>query len=144
MKETPLSKRIFLRLCSLLTVRLFRNNVGTGWVGERVKARGTVMTPIGPMLITNRDVVLKNARPLHAGLTKGSGDYIGWETIVITPEMVGKKVAVFLSVEVKRPKGRRSTEQKNWEKVVQSSGGKAGFAECEEQAMNILKQQFQE
>ena len=44
-------------------------------------------------------------RVVQAGLEiNGSGDGIGWFPVIITPEMVGKKVAVFLSVETKTEK----------------------------------------
>jgi hypothetical protein len=60
------------------------------------------------------------------GLMKGSGDLIGWEIIEITPEMVGTKIARFLSVEVKAENGGRVSEaQKNWADRVNESGGRA-------------------
>ncbi len=51
----------------------------------------------------------KEGRPVRFGLANDSkalnkalksGDLIGWETITITPDMVGQRVARFLSVEV--------------------------------------------
>jgi hypothetical protein len=79
--------------------RLFRNNVGTA--------------------------TTKDGRHISFGLQAGSGDLIGWEQIEITPEMVGDKIARFLSVEVKSEKGRASEKQKNWAEVVNKCGGRA-------------------
>ena len=59
------------------------------------------------------------------GLMQGSGDLIGWETVEITPEMVGSKIARFLSIEVKRENGRLSHEQEVWKNMVNGSGGRA-------------------
>lgn len=59
------------------------------------------------------------------GLAKGSADLIGWQSITITPEMVGTKVAQFLSVEVKTPTGRVRPEQDAWARTVNAHGGRA-------------------
>ena len=62
------------------------------------------------------------------GLHKGSADLIGWETIEITPEMVGQKIARFLSVEVKTPIGKVRKEQTVWLDMVNKTGGRAIIA----------------
>ena len=41
-------------------------------------------------------------RRVKYGLYKGSSDLIGWKSIEITPEMIGQRFAVFVSVEVKK------------------------------------------
>ncbi len=91
-------------------VRVFRNNIGLGWVGKIAKQ-------------SPGQVVINNPRPLHAGLIAGSGDGIGYTTIVITPEMVGKKVAVFTSIETKSKTGKAKDAQIVWAKNVQDAGG---------------------
>lgn len=55
----------------------------------------------------------------------GGGDYIGWETIKITPDMIGQEIAVFLSVEIKTSTGRLSKDQRDWAFIVEQAGGKA-------------------
>lgn len=100
MNETPITKSIRLAL-SRGSIRLFRNNCG----------------------------VLQNEYGgwVHFGLADGSGDLIGWRTITITPDMVGKSVAQFCSVEVKRPGSRtdkkRAEDQANWRNAVNAAGG---------------------
>lgn len=69
------------------------------------------------------------------GLKKGSADLIGWRTVEITEDMVGTKIAQFLSVEVKTPTGRASKEQKVWERVVNEAGGCAFIARSAEEAI---------
>lgn len=96
---------------------LFRNNVGMGWQGQVIDQPDPTIK------------VLKNPRPLHAGLIKGSGDLIGWTNIVITADMVGKTVAVFTSVENKKAKGGTIKDaQQNWHDNINRSGGIAIFA----------------
>lgn len=113
---------------------LFRNNVGTAWTGktERVSRAGTVTVQPG-------DVVIRKARPFHAGLCEGSGDLIGWREITITTEMVGKKVAVFSSVEVKTLTGKPSTAQKHWHNRVLQAGGLSVIARSAEDAKRGLR-----
>jgi hypothetical protein len=51
---------------------------------------------------------------IRFGLTPGSADLIGWHEVLVTPEMVGQKLAVFLSIEVKNSSGRVRPEQARW------------------------------
>lgn len=95
-------------------IKTFRNNVGLGWIGKMVRKN-----PDG-------SVLLANARPLHAGLCKGSTDLIGWKSVVITQEMVGQRVAIFAAPEAKSATGRLSEDQKQFIKVVQQDGGISG------------------
>ncbi len=72
--ENAYGRRLMLDLMPL-AVRIFRNNVG----------------------------VLKDrfGNYIRYGLCNGSSDWIGWRPITITPDMVGKQVAVFLAIETK-------------------------------------------
>ena len=74
---------------------------------------------------TLRDI---NGRPVSFGLCKGSADLIGWTTRTITPEMVGQKIAVFTSIEVKSTSGRVKPEQQQWLDAVLKAGGIAAVA----------------
>lgn len=51
------------------------------------------------------------------------GDRIGWTEVVITPEMVGKTVAVFTNIEVKGDGDRLKTGQVRWHDFVLEHGG---------------------
>jgi hypothetical protein len=87
--------------------RLFRINSGMGWAGK--------------FSWNGEYGVIKNPRPLHAAPT-GWPDLCGWESITITPDMVGKKVAVFVGEEVKMT-GRLSREQKIFKELLERMGG---------------------
>ena len=62
-------------------------------------------------------VTLANARVLHAGLVKGGSDLVGWSPLVITPDMVGKTVAMFTAVEVKTQGVPLTDDQKHFIEV---------------------------
>ncbi len=107
--------------------RLFRNYVGQVIAGKIVE--------------WNNDVcVIKGARKVEAGLAKGSGDLIGYTTITVTPDMVGKKIAVFTSGEVKlSAKAKTSLEQFNWRNHVLEAGGRAGIIISAQDALDLVK-----
>lgn len=101
----------------------------------------------GCRLLRNNSGVLydKTGRPVRFGLGNSrkavneklkTGDLIGWTTVTITPEMVGKNVAIFTCAEVK-PKGfkvktqyrenSREWAQENFNQLVRNFGGFSGF-----------------
>jgi hypothetical protein len=94
--------------------RLFRNN------------RGLFLT-------------LDGSRKVRAGLeADGASDLVGYKSIIITPDMVGKKIAVIAVAEVKRPGKYPSPEQKNFLRVVKESGGIAGVVRSAEDVRLLL------
>ena len=111
MSEQRIQQEIRLA-CSTGNTRLWRNNTGT-----------------------LRD---QHGRPVQFGLCKGSADLIGYQSITITPDMVGQQVAVFASIEVKTPTGRIRPEQQQWLDTVQAAGGIAGVARSVEDALRIV------
>lgn len=96
-------------------IKLFRQNVGKLWQGDREKWAGPILT-------------LENPRRVQAGLCKGSSDLIGWRTVRVTPDMVGQELAVFCAIEVKSQSGRLTETQANFLKAVQQAGGFAVMA----------------
>lgn len=123
--ESTILARIRRALGLRRDCRLFRNDCGTAWAGEVVHRRG-------------RTVTLHKAQRITYGLQPGSGDLIGWRTVEITPDMVGQRVAVFLSAEVKNRRGRVSAAQRRWIDVVNAAGGLAGVVRSEEDAEQLL------
>lgn len=120
-KETVVLNQILLKL-SQKGYRLFRNNIGTGWMGsgKTIQAGGG-------------DVLLKNARAVAFGVGgEGGSDLIGWRSVEITPDMVGKKIAQFAAVEVKAPGGRATESQINFIKQVNNAGGYGVIADNSE------------
>lgn len=104
----------------------FRNNVGQGWIGQVRR-------------LSDGSIHILNPRPLEAGLCKGSSDLIGWKSVQITPDMVGKRVAIFTAVEVKA--GARPTpEQLQFIDQVRKAGGIAGIARSPQEASLLITQ----
>lgn len=133
MSEKQIQRSIFKRLGGLHAVRLFRNNVAMAWTGKVQKIASKRFVEVNP-----GDVVIRDARPLHAGLVKGSGDLIGWRRVMITAEMVGRPIAQFLSLEVKTKTGRATKEQKNWQATVNAHGGLAGIVRSDDEALELV------
>lgn len=79
-------------------------------------------------------------QPIMLGwLADGSPDWLGWESVEITPSMVGKRVAVFVGIEAKRASG--GTLQDNQERflnTLKDAGGISGVARDAEDAERIL------
>ena len=111
--ETTLQQQIRLAVGTRSDLRLFRNQVGS------------LPDPRTGRLVT-------------FGLARGSADLIGWRTVVVTPEMVGQRIAVFTSIEVKTATGRLSPAQTHWIHAVRSAGGIAGVARSVPDALQII------
>ena len=71
----------------------------------------------------------ENGGFLRYGLFPGSSDLIGWREVEITPEMVGKRVAVFVAHECKRHGERPTESQANFIAQVRRAGGIAGWSD---------------
>lgn len=108
--ESAVLKQV-LRL-SRGAVRLFRNNVGV-----------------------LRD---ERGRRVAYGLCRGSSDTIGWRTIVIRPEDVGRRVAVFVAIECKAEDGTLEPHQRLFLNAVADAGGIAGVARSATEAERLL------
>lgn len=121
-------RNIMLKLSGLTT--LFRNNTGTAWQGTNVKLKGVPYTY----------QVLKDARPVQFGLFKGSSDLIGITPIVITQDMVGKRVGVFTAIEVKaNQKKTASPEQIIFINRINELGGIALICSSPDDAEQKIK-----
>jgi len=122
------------KLASRLGARLFRQNTGMAWVGKVEKGY-----PGRVVRLNAGDVVIRNARPFHAGIA-GMSDLGGWVPVDVTPEMVGSTVALYAQVEVKA--GARTTqEQRDWIAAVNNAGGRAGVAKNADDLTAILSGQ---
>jgi len=87
---------------------------------------------------------LGNISKAHSDQVKSS-DLIGFTKVVITPDMVGKTVAIFTAIEVKKeawtsdPNDKREKAQNNFIKWIVNNGGYAGFANGIESLKRILR-----
>lgn len=125
-KKLAVAESIILKIIQnnslFFNAKLFRNNVGMFNIIEKNKRR-----------------VVKT------GLCKGSSDLIGYTTKLITQEMVGKPIAVFTAVEVKKSDWKKDKKlnpheemQKNFLDNVVNDGGLAGFATDIDDFKNII------
>jgi hypothetical protein len=111
--ETTLQQQIRLALGTNPEARIFRNQVGS------------LPDPHTGRLVT-------------FGLARGSADLIGWRTVTITQAMVGTRLAIFTSIEVKTATGRLRPEQQQWIHAVTQAGGIAGIARSVTDAQALL------
>lgn len=123
MAEAALLKKFMLEYTKLGS-RLFRNNVGMAWAGQNHGPEKTKRT----VTVNPGDIILRKARPFHGGFPKGSSDLIGWTTIEITPDMVGRECAIFTAVEAKTQYVSATSQQKAFVRTVNTSGGIAVIA----------------
>ena len=121
-------------------VRLFNNPVGVGVViGHKHSfTRQTIITKVLDLVRSLGGF----ANRQKFGLAVGSGDLIGYRRVTITPEMVGRDVAVFLSCEVKTEKGAIREEQFRWAAHINSVGGIAVIARSLDAARAELDKPF--
>jgi hypothetical protein len=106
---------------------VFTNPVGVGWVGKFKSMTAGEATIVG-------------ARRQAFGLIKGSSDLIGWMRVKITPEMVGKTVAIFLAVETKDNYGKPTAEQLHFINMVRADGGMAGIVKGNGDIVRIVEE----
>jgi len=96
---------------------------------------------LGARLFRNNVGVLqdRNGQHVRYGLCVGSGDLIGWKEVTVTPEMVGKKVAIFTSVEVKTGKLKPTEAQFNFGCAVTEAGGYSLLARAADDVHKFLE-----
>ena len=89
------------------TGRFFRNEVGEGW-----------FFPPWMRMFNQED-----KRYLVYGLSPDTPDIVGFTSLEITQDMVGKKIAVFTGYEIKTGDAVQTSGQKNFQKILESFGG---------------------
>ena len=89
--------------------KLFRNHRGKAWQGKTVRLK-------------DGSVLIKNARFYEFGLYPGASDLIGWRPRIIELKDVGKKIAIFVSVEGKTKNDKLSKKQREWLERLKKDG----------------------
>lgn len=112
MRESEIMTQIQIHLSRLFPMKLWRNNVGQ----------------------------LKNERGQYVryGLCEGSSDLIGYVSLNITPDMVGKRIACFTAIEVKTDTGKLTLDQERFLSVVRADGGIAFVARSKDEAAECI------
>ncbi len=82
---------------------------------------------------------LADGRWISSGLCRGSSDLIGYQVIVVKPEDVGRKLAVFVAIEAKSATGRATTEQVEFVRQVAFDGGRAQIVRSTRELEEALK-----
>lgn len=123
MSEKPLITKVILKF-SEFGYRLFRINTGLAWQGDVQK-------------LDDGNILIRNPRPFRAGI-KGMPDTIGFITLTVTPEMVGRKFAIFTALEMKHGKTKTTPEQINFLSMVEEKGGISAIVRDEQDALDAL------
>ena len=111
--ETRVLQSIRLALGAFKHVRMFRNNTG------RLKT--------------------DSGRYVDFGLCVGSSDLIGYRSTVVTPEMIGQRIAVFVAIEVKDAWNKTTPTQQAFIDRVQMDGGIAGVCRSVSEAEELCR-----
>lgn len=112
MSEQGIIKQLQLAL-SKAGARVFRNNLGAA------------RTPDGRMI--------------RYGLCNpGGSDLIGWKSITIQPHHIGRKLALFVAIEVKYGKTPVTEQQANFIHQVRLAGGAGVIARTVEDALVVF------
>jgi hypothetical protein len=88
--------------------RLFKSRAGFGWQGKSTRK--------------GQFTIIKNAAAFK-GMPDGWPDLTGWTEIEITPDMVGRRVAVFTACEIKTGGQSLKPEQKRFRDIIERMGG---------------------
>lgn len=123
MSESRIQAEIRLA-ASAAGLTLWRNNVGTGWAGEVSR-------------LPDGSVLIRNPRPIQAGLCKGSSDLIGLRPILITANHVGTTLAQFVGLEVKAARGRVTAQQQTFLDFVVRCGGLAAVVRAADELKGL-------
>lgn len=107
-------------------------NTEPGLLLERNKRR--LATPVGM------------GEPIMLGwLCDGSADWIGYDSMIVTNEMVGQRIAVFVGIETKRPEGRYKVReaQETFLNRAKDAGAIVGVARSREDC-ELIKRRWKE
>lgn len=78
-------------------------------------------------------------RPVRFGVGyPGGSDLIGCVQVTVTPDMIGRRLAVFAAAEVKRPSGRVAPHQQRFLDFITEFGGVAGVVRSPGDALRLI------
>lgn len=126
MKESPLKNLVRLHISRKFEgLKIFPNAQGVGWLGRAMGVENGILRLQGP-------------RRQRFGLHEGSPDDMGWLSIIVTPDMVGQRIAIAVGLEYKQPGAPRRPMQIKFVDMMQKDGCIAGFVECPDDADRLL------
>lgn len=101
--------------------RRARINCGQGWIAGP-KQTVHVHKPMTVRVMPG-DIILQQGRPFY-GAPIGTPDYVGFDSVTITPDMVGQTVAIFAADELKIPGVKLSRFQRIFQMIMERMGGR--------------------
>jgi len=100
----------------------------------------------GTRLMRNNcgQAITESGNIIRFGLANpGGSDLIGWTPTIVTEDMVGKRIAIFVSVEVKKsPRQKPTQAQADFLDAVKKAGGIALVACSVEEVLTALKNKY--
>ena len=124
MSESPIMRKAWTAMVRA-GAKIFRNNVGQGVSGKTKRLpEGTVIHVPGrtPFRAPAGTWLVFGGRVVRYGLCAGSPDLVGYLPMVITHDMVGRTLAVFVGAEAKDEHGTPSLEQIKFITVARADG----------------------
>ncbi|MBF0140073.1 MAG: hypothetical protein HQL74_07320 [Magnetococcales bacterium] len=107
-------------------ITLWNNPCGNGWQGKVVGHE------------TPDRVTLHFPRRIAFGLTPGASDLIGFKSVLVTPGMVGQRIAIFTAIETKFGQEATTTDQDTFLEHCQMFGAITGVARSVAAASKIM------
>lgn len=123
MAESPLYGQI-MREFSTGPTRIFRQQSAMAWAGKVVNRTATTVT-------------LANPYALRIG-TPGMADLGGCTSVIITPEMIGQRIAIDVQIECKSIAKYATPDQRSYLQTMQALGVRCGIARSVEDARRII------
>lgn len=96
-----------------------------------------------PLVVLYRNsrgsVQLENGGRLTYGVgPNGGSDWLGYQSVLVTEDMVGRTIAVFVAIEAKRPGKYGTDAQDRFCEEVRQAGGKVGVVHSVEELARVL------
>ena len=110
--ERAVNDEIYDAVRTFASVQLWRNNRGVAEYGGHKVRYG-----VGP---------------------NGAADWIGYRSILVTQDLVGKMIAQFVAIEAKRPGEKPDDDQYKFLNKVRADGGCASFVTSGDQTTEVL------
>jgi len=131
MIEQDIQKEIQLGISSLNIGTSFRINVGIGWTGNKITKN------------SNGSITIMNPRPFatfgsQTKNLKGFSDLLVVVPVIVTQDMIGKKLAMACFIEVKTQTGKPTQEQVNFLRQMSDLGCPSGVARSFEDVVKII------
>jgi hypothetical protein len=124
LKEQSIQNSILATL-GANNIYALRINSGNFWGGE-------VKSHDGQYLLLEHPTKIQ-------GAPAGTSDIICCKTVIITPEMIGRRIGIFCCLEIKQPGEKPKKHQENYLAVMRARGAIAGWATSPAEALEILK-----